>query len=523
MKAREIQYPIGMQNFPEIISEGYLYVDKTIYIQKLKGKGKYFFLGRPRRFGKSMFLSTLQAYFEGRKELFQGLAISDFEQNWDSHAVIHLDFTGRNYTDPQSLNSRLNSIFDEYEKKYGCPLTDSGPDERFEKIIKHAYEYSGRKVVILVDEYDKPLLDTFKLPQLQNEYRNILRGIYSNLKSMDSYIKFAMLTGVSRFGKLSIFSDTNNLKDISMMEEFAAICGISSDEVNEYLMDGVEALAQKQKWTWDVACSNLKDNYDGYHFSEDCNPDIYNPFSLLNALQDKSIKDYWFETGTPKHLIDLIADRHMKLENIEGLEVSASDLRNVAFNLDNSLIPVLYQSGYLTIKGYDSEVDLLRLGYPNKEVRKSFLLYLMNHYLSENGQKSWTDIVAFYREIRDGKVEDFMQRLKSLYADFNHDGFKFVNLEQHYQDVAYLVFRLLGCLTSVEYKTASGRIDMVVYMSDYIYVFEFKRNGTPQEALAQIDNKNYLIPFRRDGRQLVKIGANFNDDIKSLENWESVF
>jgi hypothetical protein len=517
-----LKYPVGMQSFPNIRQDGYLYVDKTEYIIKLQSLGKYFFLGRPRRFGKSLFLSTLEAYYQGRKDLFKGLAIYDYEKTWTAYEVLHLDFTGKNYSDADSLDNELDYIFTEWEEKYAIQRKYNDPELRFRQIIKAAHIKSGREVVLLIDEYDKPLLDTVNNPERQDKFRNILRGIYGNLKKMDSFIKFAMLTGVSRFGKLNIFSDINNLNDISMSKEFGGVCGITPQELHHYFEQGVEDFAEGRKITTSQAYNELKANYDGYHFTEECTPDVYNPYSLLSALQNGKINDYWFETGTPKHLIDIIKKRKIKLENLEDVEDAVSNIRNVSFDLDSTLVPLLYQSGYLTIKGYEEETDMLQLGYPNNEVKKGFLLYLMATYTEVTEQKSWTDIISFYRDIKDGRADAFMQRLQSMYADFNRDGFKFITLEQHYQDVAYLVFRLLGCLAKVEYKTATGRIDIVVEMPDCIYLFEFKRNSSPEVTLAQIEALNYSLAFKADNREIIKIGANFCDKIRGLESWKIV-
>lgn len=513
----ELKYPIGMQSFPEIRERGFVYVDKSQYIQQLHNAGKYFFLSRPRRFGKSLFLSMLHAYYDGRKELFKDLAIIDYEHDWKPAPVLHIDFTGENYTNPESLESTLQNLISNWEEEYDCELIGATLGTRFGNVIKAACKKCNEKVVILIDEYDKPLLDTVRYPELQDCFRNELRGIYGNLKKMDNYIQFAMLTGVTRFGKLSIFSDLNNLNDISMKEEFSGICGITPDELHRYFVSGVETLAEKNKQTVEQVYKDLKINYDGYHFNEQCNLDVYNPYSLLNALQNKKISDYWFGTGSPSHLVYLIKERQLRLEDIDGIEESASKIQNVSF--DRTLIPMMYQSGYLTIKGYDSETDMLKLGFPNKEVEKGFLTNLMELYIPSEVEKSWTDIVAFYRDIKEGRVEDFMQRLQNMYADFNHDGFNFINLEQHYQDVAYLVFRLLGCLTNVKYKTSTGRIDMVISLPEYVYVFEFKRNSSAKKALQQINDNRYLLPFKANGRTLVKIGANFNDEIKGLDSW----
>lgn len=515
----ELKYPVGMQSFPEIRERGFVFVDKSKYIDLLHRNGKYFFLSRPRRFGKSLFLSMLKTYYEGRKDLFEGLDVIESNHNWEPQPVLHLDFTGRDYTEPDSLNSRLRTILETWEKEYGCPMPEYKADERFERIIQKAFETTGKKVVILIDEYDKPLLDTVKDPALQDKFRNVLRGVYGNLKKMDSFIQFAMLTGVTRFGKLSIFSDLNNLKDISMMEEFSGICGVTTEELYHYFDSGVDKFAKSNDLTKEEAYQELKENYDGYHFSTFKAPDIYNPYSLLNALQDKMIGYYWFATGTPSFLVNLIKQRQLKLQSLDELKEAIDTVTSISFDLKSTLAPVLYQSGYLTIKGYNTKTKILTLGFPNNEVRRGFLLLLMGVYTETSAAKSWTDIVNFYDDISSGRIEDFMQRLQSLYADFNIDGFKFLNLEQHYQDVAYLVFRLLGCLTSVEYKTSSGRIDLVVTSPDYIYVFEFKRNGSPEEALLQIDGKEYMIPFAMDGRKLVKIGANFCDATKGLDSW----
>lgn len=372
----EPKYPIGMQSFPEIRERGFVYVDKSQYIERLNNSGKYFFLSRPRRFGKSLLLSMLHAYYEGRKELFEGLSAENSNHDWKRCPVMHIDFTGENYSKPGSLESSLHSIISGWEKEYGCEPADAELGTRFGNVIKKAYVRSNRKVVILIDEYDKPLLDTVNNPDLQENFCNELRGIYGNLKKMDSCIQFAMLTGVTRFGKLSIFSDLNNLNDISMTEEFAGICGITNDELHRYFETGVESLASKKGLTSAQVYEELKSNYDGYHFTEECSLDIYNPFSLLNALQNKKISDYWFGTGTPSHLISLIKERGIRLQNLEGVEETASRIRNVSFDIDKTLIPMMYQSGYLTIKGYDSETDMLRLGFPNKEVKKGFLTNL---------------------------------------------------------------------------------------------------------------------------------------------------
>ena len=513
------RYPIGIQTFSKVREKGLLYVDKTEYVHRLIGYGQYVFLSRPRRFGKSLLLSTIEAFYRAKKELFEGLDIAKYEHDWLPREVLHLDFTGMNYSNPDSLRDILVSTLDGWERKYGVVPTSQSPDLRFGEVIKAAFDYAKRKVVILVDEYDKPLQDTAENEKLQTQFRSELRGVYGNLKKMDAFIEFAMLTGVTKMGKLSIFSDLNNLKDISMTEEFSGICGITENELHHYLGPGVEEFARENNMSVGEAFETLKRNYDGYHFAPKTKLDIYNPFSMMNALQDREINYYWFETGTPYYLVKQIKKREIPLHTFESVKESRDSVMNVSFDLKTTLIPVLYQSGYLTIKGYDAVTRILTLGFPNLEVRRGFLLELMSVYTNKSENSTWADIVGFYEDVIDGKVDDFMQRLQSLYSDFNRDGFTFIDLEQHYQDIAYLVFKLLGCITHTEYRTAKGRIDMTVETSQRIFVFEFKLDGTAREAMEQIENRGYLLPFKADGRELVKIGASFSSETHSLKDW----
>lgn len=513
------KYPIGIQTFSKIRERGLIYVDKTEYVHRLVEYGQYVFLSRPRRFGKSLLLSTLEAFFKAERDLFEGLDITKYEHDWLPREVLHLDFTGVNYSNPDSLHAVLVSNIEDWERKYGIMPTSSSPDLRFGEVIKSAYEYRKRKVVVLVDEYDKPLQDTAENIELQSRFRSELRGVYGNLKKMDAYIEFAMLTGVTKMGKLSIFSDLNNLKDISMTEEFSGICGITDEELHRYLAPGIAEFAKSNDMSVADVYETLKRNYDGYHFAPKSSLDIYNPFSMMNALQDREINFYWFETGTPYYLVKQIKKHRLPLQTFEGVKESRDAVTNASFDLKTTLIPVLYQSGYLTIKGYDAITRILTLGFPNLEVRRGFLLELMSVYVNKSENSTWADIVAFYEDVIEGRIDDFMHRLQSLYSDFNRDGFTLIDLEQHYQDVAYLVFKLLGCITHTEYKTAKGRIDMTVETSERIYVFEFKLDGTAREAIEQINSRGYLLPFKADGRELIKIGANFSSETNSLKDW----
>ena len=516
----KLLYPIGIQNFREIREGGYVYVDKTAYIHELATVGKYYFLSRPRRFGKSLLLSTIEELFKGERYLFKGLYIYDHWDDWTLSPVIHLDLTGTNFNSPDSLRKHLDSFLTAWEQKCGIvPLYRDTLGLRFGNLIAELHNATRQRVVILVDEYDKPLLETIDRPDLQEQYRADLRAFYSNLKSQDSHIRFAMLTGVARFGHLSIFSDLNNLQDISMDDSYAGICGITNDELLNYFKDGVSEFASSSGLSFDEAVSDLKDNYDGYHFSPFRRLDIYNPFSLLNCLSKKRIGNYWFRTGTPSFLIKLVRKRNISPKKLDNLSIPLDDVDNVSFNLSSSLYPLLYQSGYLTIKSYRPEVRTVLLGFPNREVEEGFLKDLMQVSISHPNEESGFSIAEFYDDVMGCNPEKFMQRLQCFFADFNREGFNHIKLEQHYQDVTYMLFKLLGFLTHIEYRTATGRINTVIKTPGCIYVMEFKIESTAEEAMSQIDSNDYMLPFKVDGRTLIKIGANFSNKDRNLDSW----
>lgn len=522
MTAMEIlKYPIGIQTFSNIRRDGYVYIDKTGFLHQLIESGsKYVFLSRPRRFGKSLFLSMVEEFYKGNRVLFEGLAISRYPHDWHPRPVLHLDFSGCTTGEEGSMTFFLNDFLVRYESEYGIPTDEAIPiGLRFKEIIIQAHSQTGSPVVILIDEYDKPLLDSVDNPELQNVYNRQLRAFYSNLKSQDAHIEFAMLTGVTKFGHLSIFSDLNNLLDISMQMKFSGICGITTEELHENLDSGVANLAEALDIDKDEAYGLLKANYDGYHFSPRGGEDIYNPFSILNALYAGDISNYWFQTGTPTFLVKLIKKRGISLQKLDKIEVDKNAVSSLSFDYHASLYPVLYQSGYLTIKGYRPEIGRLKLGFPNREVEEGFYSQLMKIYIPAESSNSEFSIADFYDDIMEGNVDSFMARLQSLFSDFNQDGFNNVGIEQHYQDVVFIIMKLMGLYTRIEYKTASGRIDLLVKTPGYIYVFEFKRNKTAEEALRQINGKDYLLPFKADGRKIVKIGANLSDATHSLDSW----
>lgn len=508
-------FPIGIQNFEKLRKDGYFYIDKTALIYKLVKTGSYYFLSRPRRFGKSLLISTLEAYFQGKKELFKGLAMETLEKEWLVHPVLHLDLNTGKYDSLLSLEQKLDSALCEWERIYGKRSDTVSLAIRFENLIQQAYEQTGQRVVILVDEYDKPMLQAIGDEVLQENFRNTLKAFYGALKSKDGCIRFGMLTGVTKFGKISVFSDLNNLDDLSMWNEYVELCGISDKEIHENLEPELHEFAAAQGLTYDELCSKLRQYYDGYHFTQNA-PGIYNPFSLLNAFKRKEFGSYWFETGTPSYLVKLLQQHHYDLERMSHEETDAQALNSIDSSSSNP-IPVIYQSGYLTIKGYDPEFGIYHLGFPNLEVEEGFIRFLLPYYANVNVVESPFSIQCFVREVRAGDYDSFFHRLQNLFADTPYSIVR--DLELHYQNVLFIVFKLLGFYTEVEYHTSRGRIDLVLKTDRYIYVMEFKLDGTAEEALRQIEEKGYAGPFLKDSRTLFRIGVNFSSETRNIEKW----
>lgn len=509
-------YPIGIQNFEDLRRNGYIYVDKTALIHRLVRTGKYYFLGRPRRFGKSLMISTLEAYFQGKRELFKGLDIEILEKEWTVRPVLHLDLNSRNYNGIESLKAILNQHLEKWEKMYGCEKQNRAPEERFAYIIEHAAKQTGQNVAILIDEYDKPLIQAIGNEKLQDEYRNTLKAFYGNLKSCDGYIKFAILTGVTRFSRVSIFSDLNNLNDITMDDNYSALCGITEKELKGNFEPDIRQLAEKMNISFDETCNRLKKLYDGYHFTEN-GEGMYNPFSLLNTFYRMELDNYWFATGTPTLLVKMLKQNDYRLSNLtEGVQASSYELNGME-NTENNPVPMFFQTGYLTIKDYDKEFKTYTLGFPNEEVEHGFINFLMPSYVNINEHESAFQIMNFVKEVRAGKIDDFMARLQSFMAGTPYELAR--QQELHYQNVLYIMFSLLGFYTEAEYHTSQGRIDMVVKTKEYIYVMEFKLEGTAEEAIKQINEKQYAAPFASDPRKLYKIGVNFSRETRNIERW----
>ncbi|MCD8291367.1 MAG: ATP-binding protein [Prevotella sp.] len=513
-----MKFPIGIQTFKSVITEGYVYVDKTAKMYELISMGKYYFLSRPRRFGKSLLISTMKAYFEGEKELFKGLAIEKLEQEWKQYPVLHLDLNTGKYKSKESLYNVLSDIFDDWEEIYGSTDEKKDLELRFKRIVKRAYEKTGKQVVILVDEYDKPILSAIEDEELQEDYRGTLKSIYSVLKTQDQYIRFAFLTGVSKFSRLSIFSDLNNLKDITFNKRYADICGISEKELHTYFEDSIKELAEANSITYNEACDKLKETYDGYHFTPKT-VGMYNPFSLLNALQDGNIDSYWYQTGTPTFLVQMLRNKDYDLQNLQLDKIPAKTLSEVD-SLKSSPIPLLYQSGYLTIKDYDERFRLYQLGFPNREVEEGFMQSLLPLYTSGDESISTPYIARFVDDVMEGRPESFLSSLKTFLDGSSYD--LAGELEIYFQNTMFLIFRLMGFYVDVERKTSFGRIDIVLHTKDYIYVMELKVDVPAEKALAQIDSKEYLLPFAEDERKLYKIGVSFSSKKRTISEWKCV-
>ena len=508
------KFPIGIQTFEKIREEGYAYVDKTTQVYRLThADSTYHFLSRPRRFGKSLLISTLQAYFEGRRELFEGLAIADLEQDWKAYPVLHLDLTGVNYYRQEALENRLNLVLYNMEKIYGREEAEKELGDRLMGIIKRAWEQSGSKVVLLVDEYEKPILDTLDDEDLQEKHRQTLNGFYGGIKSSDRFLKFVLLTSVTKIGKLSVFSALNNITDISLMPEFSDICGITQDELEQNFHDDIQAMADARKKSYQAMHAELKREYNGYHFCDEMSNSVYNPFSLLKSLYSKDIGHYWFETGTPTFLVKLLKKFQPVIDRIEGVKVHRDEIMSIDSFKVNPL-PILYQSGYLTISGYNERFSRFTLNYPNVEVKEGFLNRLLPLVVGER-QSSEFDISAFVSDVEDGRLTDFFHRIDALLANVPYE-IK-LDYEVHFQNFIYLLLTMMGFYTNVEYHTSSGRVDLVIKTDKYIYVMEFKRDSSADKAMKQLKDKDYAAPFKTDGRQIVLVGANFASDMSRLD------
>ena len=512
-------YPIGIQTFSKIREGNYLYIDKTEYVYRMThSSAKYMFLSRPRRFGKSLLTSTLHSYFSGRKELFHGLAMEKLEKEWVEYPVLHFDMSTAKHADSEQLLQELNLKLYGYEQIYGRLEEEVNPNQRLMGLIKRAYEQTGKKVVVLIDEYDAPLLDVVHERENLDVLRNIMRNFYSPLKACDPYLRYVFLTGITKFSQLSIFSELNNIKNISMDEPYAAICGISEDEIRLQMKDDLEGLAKKLEIIPEEALMKLKENYDGYHFTSP-SPDIYNPFSLLNAFADGKFGSYWFGSGTPTYLINMLKKFGVEPSEIGNNRVSVEDFDAPTERM-TSIIPLLYQSGYITIKNYDEELDLYTLNIPNKEVRIGLMKSLLPHYVGGKAPEANTMVAYLSRDIRNGDMDTALRRLQTFLSTIPQcDNTKY---EGHYQQVFYIIFSLLGYYVDVEVRTPRGRVDIVLRTKTTLYVMELKLDKSAGEAMEQIDLKNYPERFALCGLPVVKVAVSFDSERCTIGDWEII-
>ena len=519
--------PVGIQSFEAMRLGNFVYVDKTQFIPKLEKLSIAYFLARPRRFGKSLFISTLQAYFEGRKELFKGLAIEKFKaeagSEWQSYPVLKLDLNAKKYAKEEDLITILNDHINKWKRTYEIEFGYKDPDSAFAYIIQSLYEKFNKRVVILIDEYDKPLIATLENEELHEQYRSTLKAFYSVIKSSNDYIHLSFLTGVTKFSKVSIFSDLNNLYDISFDREYSSLCGITEEELLSNFTEEVQALASEYNQKYDEMLDVLRARYDGYRFSEK-DERIYNPFSLFNVFAKNKLGDYWFESGTPTFMVHLFEQKAFALPDLEGnITMSARSIDMYRLSYSN-LIPLLFQSGYLTIKGYDRELDMYVLGYPNDEVKYAFIECLMMVYTSARKDPSGEFMIGdFLNSMRKGDIDRVLTLTKALMASIPYDSLpedKQFLREQNYQTTIYLIFRLMGEYVRTEVHSSVGRSDVEVETADSIYIFEFKMGGKPQDAIAQIKEMGYAEKHKASNKNIFLIGASIARNKRTLSKWQ---
>ena len=509
-------YPVGIQTFEKLREDHYLYVDKTKYIVDFrKKKMSYVFLSRPRRFGKSLFASTLHAYFAGKKELFDGLAIADYEKEWNAYPVLHFDLSGAKHMDKEQLDRYLSDMLYDQEAVYGYKSQKVDPNIRLKDLVKKAHEQTGRKAVIIIDEYDAPLLDVVHEKENLLPLRQTMQNFYSPIKLLDPHLEFVFITGITKFSQLSIFSELNNLENISMFDQYSALCGISLTELTTAMKPDVQALGEALGMSYEACLEALRSYYDGYHFSEH-SEDVFNPFSLVKALNAQKIAPYWYGSGTPTYLIKTLQKYHVNVMDIEKKSCDVDDF-NVSPEQMVSALPLLYQSGYLTIKKFNPLLHRYTLEYPNKEVKMGMLKNLAPNYLSPVQLDNSSVVGDLLEKLYEGNIEGAMVRLKAFLASISN---RLSNKnERDFQTVFYLIFNLMGAHMRVEEESAIGRADAVVHMPEAVYVFELKYDGSAEEAMRQIDNKGYLIPYSADGKRLYKIGVNFSSEQRTINEW----
>ena len=515
METMPRRYPLGIQTFQKIIEENMLYVDKTELIYKLTQSYSYVFLSRPRRFGKSLLVSTLASYFRGEKELFKGLAMERLEKQWKKHPVIHLSLASVKAIEIEGIIDVLNYNLASIEEEYDIPPVTGDLGKRLKNIIIKCHEKYGEKAVVVLDEYDAPLLNVLHDEQRLAKVRQLMRTLYAPLKDCDPYLRFVFITGISKFSQLSIFSEINNLKVISMMPEYATLCGFTQQEIEDNFPDGINRLAEKEGLTVGQTLDKLRQTYDGYHFAAD-SPGVYNPYSIINALSDGTFDNYWFSTGTPSFLVEMLRKFHTDISRIDGSEAEVAEFDAPTENM-KSILPLFYQSGYITIKHFDRKAKLFTLGFPNKEVKTGLMDNLYTYYVAPTLDYRATNIWRISKGLLEDDPETSLQTLQAYLESIPYQDSRFD--ENHYTQMLYVIFSLLGLHVDSQVRTAKGRLDVVVKTEGHIYVMEVKLDRPAREALEQIGTKNYLLPYTLDGRQLTQIGISFSTEERNVTEW----
>ena len=527
-----MKYPIGIQDFKTIREDGFVCVDKSALLYDMVNRGKIYFLNRPRRFGKSLLLSTLKYYFSGEKELFEGLAIESLEHDWESYPIFYIDFNSNDFTRPHTLQRLLEGMVADWEQEYGFSgNSEFSPGERLARLLAHVHKLTGKRCVVLVDEYDKPLLDVLDTGYctvvdgqertFEDYNRETLKAFYSTFKAADADLKFVMLTGVTKFSQVSVFSGFNQQIDISMDGRYDALCGITTEEIEHYFTDAIGQMAKANGVTDDVMRQMLQRRYDGYHFSRRCT-DVYNPFSLLNVLNSQVIEDYWFRTGAPIYLARLLEHTDENLNELTGRYYDASEFVDYKADAERPL-PMIYQSGYLTIKDYDPDSDSYLIDLPNDEVKKGFLTLLASGYLGTKNQSAGSLIVQLVRALSQGNLTECRKGLTAFFASIPYTMRRKDNereRERYFHYTFYLLFRLMSTYTVLtELQQSEGRADCVIQTRAGVYIFEFKLDGTAAEALGQIESKGYARPYAADARPVHKVGVSFSSATGTVDDW----
>ena len=516
-----VNYPIGIQTFDKIREGGYLYVDKTKYIYEVTHPGQYVFLSRPRRFGKSLLTSTLEAYFSGRKDLFKGLAIEKLEKEWKQYPVLHFDLSDIKKGTVEDFEDSVNSSLASMEETYGVVKTADNLATRFKELVERIYKRTGKQVVVLIDEYDAPLLTVLHDPERLEKMRTALQSFYSPIKKLDPYLRFVFITGITKFSQLSIFSQLNNLKNISMKPQYAAICGITQKELEDNFQEGIRALGEENEMTSEQVLAKLARTYDGYHFAHK-SPGVYNPFSLLSAMDNCDFDNYWFSTGTPTFLVNMLKHFHADITKIDGSEAFATDFDQPTENMQ-SILPLFYQSGYITIKSYDPITDRYTLGYPNEEVKVGLMRILVPYYVHTNTLEAGNTVVQMYLALRKDDMDGCLKAMQEFLTTIPYQENTLKDApttEGHFTAMLYVMFSLLNVYVESQVRNAKGRLDILIKTDTSIYVMELKMNGDLDKALRQIDEKDYTIPYQSDGRKVVKVAINFSTEDRTLKAWK---